>query len=292
MPTKGLSLLVYFFLQFGPLLAQEFCVEGVFSSSRSGSARLTLYEGSGVQRVMQSRVRGGRCVFKGSVSRPVVAELWHRSMSHPLVFYVENSRIHITIDDRNPSRSPVSGSRSNSEYRLLAEQWAEQPDYTSPYAPLVLLQCTDAMALLSDFDRLQGDALQVPHYALLQQRVERIKAVQPGASLPRFEFSDTAHRRVASDTLLCDTCYNVLLFGASYCGQCESAMNELQQLEAGPVPFHWLLCRIDDDPQGWDADVLDLLAVDHIPYLILVDKSGTIVERDLRVWELRQYLNK
>lgn len=290
MPIKRLLIFVFIVLQYYSLSAQGFCVEGVFSTPQRGVAQLTVHGDDNQTQELRSKIRDGRCVFEGTVSHPVVAELWHRSMSKPLTFYLENSNIRIAIDAQTPERSRVSGSRSNSEYRLLAEQWDEEPDYASPYAPLVLLQRESSTSLLSDFDRLQGEACKAYHYRELQQRVDRIRAVQIGAKLPHFEFSDTAHRRVATDTLLCDTTYNVILFGASFCGQCEQVRRQLQRLSEGEMRLNIVVCRIDDDPRGWDADWVDLLAIDHIPYLLLVASDGTIVERDLRVWEIEKNL--
>jgi len=290
MPTKRLSLLIFFLASYLSLLAQGFCVEGIFSSPRKGTAQLTLYEGAGSPRVLRSRVRDSKCVFEGTVTRPVVAELRHSSMAQPLLFYVENSAIRIVVNDQQPARSHVSGSRSNSEYRLVAERWNEQPDYASPYAPMVLLHRDVGPALLADFERLKGEACQGLQYQQLRQRVDRIRATQEGSKLPCFVFVDSSHHKVATDTLLCDTTYNVFLFGASYCGQCLQAQRQLQQLSVNDSLWHTVVCRIDDDPRGWDADWVDRLAIDHIPYIILVAADGTIVERDLRVWELEKKL--
>ncbi|KWW29289.1 MAG: hypothetical protein AUK63_1511 [bacterium P3] len=288
MPTKGLPLLILFIFQCLSLSAQGFCVEGVFSSPRRGTVRLTLFEGQRNNRALQAKVRDGRFVIEGEVERPVAAELWHSSMAQPLFFYVENSRIRISVDDRQPAMSRVSGSRSNSEYRLAAEQWDEAPDYASPYAPLILLQRGDGASLPADCALLHGVAREVPHYRMLLQRVERILATEAGTRLPHFEFVDTAHRRVAVDTLLSDTCCNVLFFSASYCRQCERQLQQLQRLARGPVPLNCVVCRIDDDPLGWDAACVDLLAIDHIPYIILVDTAGIVVDRDVRIWELER----
>ena len=252
---------------------------------------MTLYEDAQAPRVLKSRVRGGKCLFEGTVSRPVVAELWHSSMTAPLLFYVENSNIHIDLNEQQPSRSRILGSRSNSEYRLVAEQWDEQPDYGSPYAASVLLQRGGGSSLLSDFDRLQGDACRGPQYQQLRQRVERIRAAQEGSKLPHFVFVDGNHRKVATDTLLRDSVYHVFLFGATFCSQCERVQQQLRQLSCGDSLWHTVVCRVDDDPRGWDADWVDRLAIDHIPYIMLVAADGTIVERDLRIWELEKRTN-
>lgn len=288
MPTKRLSFFILFLVPYLSLSAQGFCVEGVFSSPRKGTAQLTLYEDASSPRVLKARVRDGKCLFEGRVSQPVVAELWHGSMAAPLLFYVENSTIRITVNDRQPARSPVSGSRSNSEYRLVAEQWDDQPAYSSPYAPLVLLQRGADATLLADFDRLQGDACRGPQYQQLRQRVERLRATQEGAKLPPFVFVDSSHHAVSTDTLLCDTANTVFLFGASYCSQCEQAQ---RQLAGADSRWHTVVCRLDDDPRGWDAEWVDRLAIDHIPYILLVAPDGTILERDLRIWELEKRTN-
>ena len=49
-----------------------------------------------------------------------------------------------------------------------------------------------------------------------------------------------------------------------------------------------VLINIDDNPNGWDAQYLKQLTVDHLPYIILVDPKGLVVGRDLRIWELER----
>lgn len=290
MPTKRLSLFILFVVYSLSLSAQGFCVEGVFGSPRRGAVQLVVVDSVAGRRTWKVPVRDGRFVIEGTVDRPVLAELRHSSLAQPLRFYLENSPIRIAVNDQQPARSRVSGSRSNSEYRLVAEQWDEQPDYTSPYAPLVLLQRGVDATLPDAFDRLSGAACQSPQYRVLRQRVERLRSTQEGSPLPHFVFLDSARRPVASDSLLCDSCWNLLFFGAAYCGPCEQARRQLQQLAADRPTLHAVVCQLDDDPAGWDAAWVDSLAIDHIPYLLLVDGQGRIVERDLRIWELERTL--
>ena len=49
-----------------------------------------------------------------------------------------------------------------------------------------------------------------------------------------------------------------------------------------------LVIDIDDNPNGWDAQNLKQLSVDHLPYMILVDKDGIVVSSDMRIWELER----
>lgn len=291
MPTKRLILFLSLLVPYLSLSAQGFCVEGVFSSPCRGTAQLTLYEGGRNPRILRAHVHKGKCVFEGKVAHPVVASLWHNNMGRQLFFYIENSTIRITVNEQQPERSHISGSRSNSEYRVVAEQWDDHPDYTSAYAPLVLLHRDGGVDLLSDFDSLRGDAACGWQYELLRQRVAHIRSSQVGSKLPCFEFVDTTRHKVSTDTLFCDSLCHVFLFGASYCSQCNQAQKQLQQLSRGGSLWDMVVCRLDDDPRGWDADWVDSLAIDHIPYIILVAADGTILERDLRVWEVERILN-
>ena len=59
MPTKRLSFFILFLVPYLSLSAQGFCVEGVFSSPRKGTAQLTLYEDASSPRVLKARVRDG-----------------------------------------------------------------------------------------------------------------------------------------------------------------------------------------------------------------------------------------
>lgn len=251
--------------------------------------QMRLVDSGASRRIWKAPVRDGRFVIEGKVDRPMLAELRHNSMAQPLLFYLENSRIRITVNDQQPARSHVSGSRSNSEYRLVAERWDEQPDYSSPYAPLVLMQRGSDAALPDLFDRLTGEACQSLHYRQLRQRVEKIRSTQEGSPMPRLVFLDSEHRQVALDSLLSDTAYNVFFIGASYCVQCEQVRERLQRMSESAPTLNLIACRLDDDPRGWDADWVDSLAIDHIPYIILVDRQGYIAERDLRVWELERH---
>ena len=50
--------------------------------------------------------------------------------------------------------------------------------------------------------------------------------------------------------------------------------------------------NIDDNPNGWEAQNLKQLSVDHLPYMILVDKNGNVVARDMRMWELEKFIKR
>jgi glutaredoxin len=81
------------------------------------------------------------------------------------------------------------------------------------------------------------------------------------------------------------------VFGANWCDRCKAQQAQAEKT-IGDRPIKLLTINIDDNPNGWDANYLKQLSVDHIPYMILVDKRGIVVARDIRIWELERVLKK
>lgn len=297
MPTKRLLLFPLLFFFFIPLSAQDFSVEGVFQSPQKGRATLVVFDGDSSSSSFSARLTGDRCVFVGRVKRPCVAELHHRSLAAPLVFFIDNSHIVIEVNPSHPEQSRIMGSRPNSEFRILKETWdaasqsgslqsADNLRLDAPYAPYLLYSGGSEVDMLSLFPRLSGEATQGYHYHLLQRRVERLRSLTVGERLPDFVFPDKDGRSVHLDSARCDSTYTLLFFGSSYCEQCQRVMRVLKKDNRPNLST--IFCMLDDDKRGWDAPFVEQLAIDHIPYLILLDREGAIVARDLRIWELEK----
>lgn len=283
-------LAIFFFLfRVFPLAAQQFSIDGDMAEVKSGRVELAIYE-SDVPRLLHARIQDGHFAFSGSVDHPVAAEIRHPSLARPLLFILENSAIRIKVNLRHPETSPVSGSRSNSYYRLLLQQWSEQPVYNSPYASLVLLQMTDVAIVDHQFDLLQGEALLSPHYQILKHRVDRIRTAREDSALPLFHFTDSSGQTVAIDSVLSDSSYTILLFSSSYCHPCAVAERQVDSLASAGYPVVKLTFRLDDDPLAWDAEPFSLLAVDHIPFLLVVRPDRLIAYRDPAAWQLPRLL--
>lgn len=297
MPTKGLLLFFFFIVAFTQLPAQGFSVEGVFHSMRRGRVSLMVYDGDSSYASYSTKLVDGRCRFEGRVERPCVAELRCDALQSPLVFFVDNSHIEIVVDESDPSRSHITGSRPNSEYRILRERWESAASsgsllsagdlrLDSPYAPFLLLQYGSESSLPEMFDRLGGGACGGYHYHLLRQRVARLRCLTEGERLPDFVFPDLSGRRVHLDSVRSDSTYSLIFFGTSYCEQC---MRIKKNIESGVQrPYRPIICMLDGDKRGWDAPFVEQLAIDHVPFLILLDKEGKIVARDIRIWELEK----
>lgn len=285
------------------LRAQQFTLNGTCTQPVKGRVSLVIYDGDTTYRILRSATKGSTFSFVGSVDRPVLAELYHKDFPQSLYFYLENSDITVSLDVEHPAASPVQGSRINSQYRYALEQCQGEgrehcmkqwltTNPTSIFAPFVLneLSLTDYAEVQALFAALQGDAKHTYHYHLLQRRLQRMQAVTEGQKMPDVVLPDSAGRPVHLDSLRADSSRVLLLVGARWCEQCVRIEAQLRrhspQWGLRPVVVH-----LDSDPRGWNAPYVEQLSIDHIPYLILLDKAGTIVARDLRVWEIEKILD-
>ena len=286
------------------LSAQGFEISG--ESSLTGTFTLTLYDGDSTSHSLTATCNKGLFLFTGSVERPVVASLEHPAMRQPLYFYVENSEISIVVNASHPETSVIKGSRSNSEYRYLMEQYRSSDDPNaflrqwtksnagSIYLPFVLQrqrgQLDDALCrqLVA---QVTGDGLHTYHYTLLRRWMRETPAVTEGCEMPNFAYLNAEKARCEfAQTRNADGA-TLLYFSTSWCDLCKQQLDEASRMLDG-ASTQLLVINIDDNPNGWDAHYLKQLSVDHLPYMILVDRNGTVVARDIRIWELKKYIKK
>ena len=81
----------------------------------------------------------------------------------------------------------------------------------------------------------------------------------------------------------------LIFFGANWCDRCKTQYTQASRL-AESKQVSLIPINIDDNPNGWDANYLKQLAIDHIPFMILVNADGIVTARDIRIWELKQAL--
>lgn len=283
-----------FFLLLGTLLyAQEYTVTGR-CPWKQGSLLLRIYPLATLDKPLSQKVKidHGTFTFSGSVSEPKLAELVLPDALESLWFYLENSDIKITVATANPAASPITGSHSNSQFRVMKESFVNQGfrfvklvDSQQLYVPHIIYECRSDLQpeqLFSLYQNIDSAAFRTPHYALLTTYVERLKALTPGQRLPDFVFVDSARARVHFDSLSWNNDYHVLVFGAHWCDKCDEVLTFCQQLSHSQTRYF----PIDDHPSGWNADFMDLLAIDHLPFIMLLDSSNTILARDIPYWKL------
>ena len=139
------------------------------------------------------------------------------------------------------------------------------------------------------YNSLGGEALKTYHYRLLGQRMLHLEALADGKRMPDFTFTDLNNQTNRIDSVLVDSCHNIIVIGATYCRQCKGIEDALYK--SFPM-IHPVVINIDQQKDSWDAPFLKQLEVDHIPYLILLDPERRILARDLRIWQLQRMLKK
>lgn len=297
--TKLLALALLFLLPLA-VRAQGFEISG--ESSLSGTITLTLFDGDSTSHSITAKANKGRFFFAGAVEKPVLAAIEHAAMQRPLYFYIENSAISINVNASRPEASIIKGSRSNSEYRYLMERYRSAPDpngflrqyvrdnSNSVFIPFILfdqMPNLDEAVVRQLVSQLTAEARTVYHYAMLRRWMRQTPAVSEGSEMPDFAFLDAKKNRRTFAEVHDSTSYTLILFTAGWCDICAAWRDQATALLNGKKA-RLLSINIDDNPNGWDAQYLKQLEVDHLPYLILVDPKGLVVARDLRIWELER----
>jgi len=256
---------------------------------------LNVYEGGSVKS-QTVKSRDGLCEFSGRIQGAAAyAELSQEGAAQPLSFFIENTDISVRFDAANPPASPIVGSRSNSRFRYALECGGGHVDSLAAYAmahpdevytPYLLYRYVAPSlqrdALGEAVERLQGQARQTHHYALLQRRLERMDSLAVGCPMPDFRYVDSLGKECSFRAVWKEGSPALLYVAASWC---------LPQRQA-PKGMQQVVVRIDDQPKGWQAPLVSQLLVDHVPYLILVDSRGRIAATDVRRWELERELEK
>ena len=267
MPMTGSHRWLFFALLLWSVSAsgQTFSVSVSLSPEATGRATLSIYDGTKLMPQYSARVAQGRCVLQGRLlkAQPYYAELNHPSWAAPVGFFIEPGEM--TVEQGH-----VRGSKANSEYRMLLEQPDNLEAYvldqpSSLYAPTLLLLHLTHLPYVEQqhlFDSLRGDALASSHYKPLQARLELMGRTAEGARL--------------SDQLFGGEHPTLLLFTAPWCEPCQRAQRELEAL-------HPYVIDLEQQPRLWDD-----LAIPYIPYIITLDTTGVILQRDLRWWEVRR----
>ncbi len=261
---------------------------------------LLIYDNDMTARTIKSRIVDNQYVFEGSVQQPCYAEIKTSLTPKPLPFFIENNNITIKYNQQNPEASPITGSRSNSLLRYLLEQcdqykppvecitqYARQNlmSIITPYLiDQYLVKSVDKGTLIELVQNLAGDAAKSYHGRKLAKNLSTIIPVTDGDLLPAFNYFDNKNNWCKIDTMLSNSTFNFILIGASWCTQCNSLRNKVSQ----EWPQHKLTTiNIDNDKKEWDAPCIQTLKIDHIPYLLIVDKERRIVARDPELWEIK-----
>lgn len=294
MKFKCILVLLLFWASNG--LAQNFSITGASSSPLKGKYVLTLFEPDGTSQQFKCASKHGDFHFSGSVKSPLVASLSHSKSGQQLYFYLENANITISFNEQQPQSSPISGSRSNSNYRIILEDcsYSGQEDClkvyvrnnpTSIYSPYILAQniySWDYEEVVAMMNQFQGEAVHTYHYQLLKKQIANIGFTQIGQQLKDFVYCNQKGEEVHFADVQHPNQPLLLVITASWCNDHYPQTDKWKMLQI----------NIDDDKSCWESPFLEQLTIDHIPYIMLLDSCNTILAKDLRVWQLDKLLKK
>lgn len=289
-------LLIAMLCSWESLCAQEYSVAVHMPANLSGRITCHFYANDTVARRRNLTINQGEVNFGGKAPAPHLVEISHPNLPSPIGFFVENSNIDIEVNLDNPTASKITGSRINSQYRYALEQCDgdlgqlvknNPADIFTPYAIYLRLNELDANSLQALLAQLTGEATKTYHYRQLSNRLATLMATTEGVRLPDFTFVDDTKKEIHFDSVRNDTTATILLFTAPYCKQGTDIAKQIRQQHP---EVHLQVIDISRHPKNWDAPYLQFLAVDRIPFMILLDNHGLIHTRDLRRWEVDRRL--
>lgn len=297
-----LGLLLILVATTGTIRAQGYSIVVHCPDHLSGSIQCAFWGTDSVPQLTSSRISKGSALVQGILPAPQLLLISHPKLPHPVPVFVENANIDIVLDPDNPTSSRVTGSRTNSLYRYALEQCPDASDHCLPqlvadnadqvFTPYILLEHAAQIPgpLLQQLtSQISGPAKSTIHFRQLAERLSAIQATTEGMPMPDFQFTTDSLTLATYYALRDTTKASLILFSATFSqrGQAIAA-----QLATQYPQLQLLVVNIDKDPLLWDAPCLKHLAIDRIPYMILLDSDGLIHTRDARIWELDRLLKQ
>lgn len=281
--------------------AQEgYVLKGKCAKSMGGGVSLQIYVDSGTVRKQYQRIRNGEFSFTGKVASPTLALLTFANKQQ-LYLYLEPSDMTVEVVSGEIESSPVTGSRSNSQYRYIVEQMSDGrrlSDYVrqnpeSIFAPFLIYRSMRSMDVgdLEKVYRTMDTVLASSyHYVQIGRYLSDMASLSEGSKMKDFGYTENG-KEVRLSQMLVPQRGTLIFFGATWCDICRRDIDEVRRVcKVDSVTL--VVVNIDDSKRGWDAEYVEMLDISHIPYMILLDGDACIVGRDIRVWELSRRLEK
>lgn len=286
--------LLFLFSYIGVAAQGAFTLAGSCPRGLGKSVTLTLYDGDTVFHKRHARIKDGAFRFEGSLAAPTAALLTF-AHGEELYLYLEPAEMTIEVNTDDMEKSPVTGSRTNSQYRYAMESCLDNKNLaeyvrknkSSAVTAFVLfrkmgqLELEESKRLYSVLDN-EADSY---HYHAIGKYLKGMSALAEGNRIPDFSYTDNGKTTSILDHLKADTA-TVVFFGAKWCDICEQQLHTIRNTCGDSITL--VAIDLAEDKRGWDAPYVAQLNVTHIPYIIVVDREGNIYARDVRIWELER----
>lgn len=191
---------------------------------------------------------------------------------------------------------------------------ANPASYVSPYLLGRVYYDMEADVLEGYLTGFDAKLDSVPTVITLTERVAKLKTVAIGQIAPDFTMNDAEGNPVKLSDVYSKNEYTLVDFWASWCGPCRrenpnvvAAFNNYKAKGFGVFGVSldndkekWLKAIADDqltwphvsDLKGWKNEAAAMYAVSSIPANLLLDKTGKIIDRNLREAKLQEKMSE